>query len=82
MKIKIMCVVGARPNFVKVAPLMQEFQKHPHIAVKLVHTGQHYDKRMSDLFFTELGIPQPDISLGIGSGSHGAMTGKTMMAFE
>ena len=67
---KIINVVGARPNFMKIAPLMRAFGAHDGIEAMLVHTGQHYDRQMSDLFFTQLGIPEPDENLGIGSGSH------------
>ncbi len=66
---KILSVVGARPNFVKIAALMAEMRKHPGIRPLLVHTGQHYDPEMSDSFFQELGIPQPDINLEVGSAS-------------
>lgn len=79
---KIINVVGARPNFMKIAPLMEAYKKYPIIQAKLVHTGQHYDQKLSDLFFKELGIPEPDIYLGVGSGSHGEQTGKVMMGFE
>jgi UDP-N-acetylglucosamine 2-epimerase (non-hydrolysing) len=81
---KILSVVGARPNFMKIAPLIKAINKdalHPveHI---LVHTGQHYDQGMSDVFFHELGIPAPDINLQIGSGSHAEQTARVMLAFE
>jgi len=66
---KILSVVGARPNFVKIAALMAEMRKHPGIRPLLVHTGQHYDPEMSDAFFQELGIPRPDINLEVGSAS-------------
>jgi UDP-N-acetylglucosamine 2-epimerase (non-hydrolysing) len=80
--IKIICIVGARPNFMKIAPIMEVFNAHPKIEPILVHTGQHYDEKMSDLFFRELGIPKPDINLGIGSGSHAVQTAEIMKAFE
>jgi UDP-N-acetylglucosamine 2-epimerase (non-hydrolysing) len=80
--IKIVNVVGARPNFMKIAPLMAEFTKYPAIETTLVHTGQHYDERMSDLFFRQLNIPEPDINLGVGSGSHAVQTAEIMKAFE
>ena len=64
---KIINIVGARPNFMKIAPLMEAYKAFPDIEPLLVHTGQHYDERMSDLFFRQLGIPEPDINLGVGS---------------
>ncbi len=79
---KIISVVGTRPNFVKIASLVKEFSKHPDITNILVHTGQHYDEKMSDSFFRELEIPEPDINLGIGSGSHAEQTGRIMIEFE
>jgi UDP-N-acetylglucosamine 2-epimerase (non-hydrolysing) len=81
-KMKIISVVGARPNFVKIAPIISEFKKHEKIEHLLVHTGQHYDKNMSDVFFHQLGIPEPDINLGVGSGTHAEQTGRIMMEFE
>lgn len=80
--LNILCVAGARPNFMKIAPLMEEFHAHSEICPKLVHTGQHYDEKMSDLFFRELGIPAPDIQLGVGSASHAVQTAEIMKAFE
>ena len=82
MALKILNIVGARPNFIKIAPLMAEFARRREIAATLLHTGQHYDQRMSDLFFVELGIPKPDINLGIGSGTHAQQTAQIMAAFE
>lgn len=79
---KIICVAGARPNFMKIAPIMEAFRVRPDITSVLVHTGQHYDEKMSDLFFRELGIPKPDVNLGIGSGSHAVQTAEIMKAFE
>ena len=79
---KIVSVVGARPNFMKVAPLCRALRAYPQVEHVLVHTGQHYDVRMSEQFFKELDIPNPDINLGIGSGSHAEQVGKTMIAFE
>jgi UDP-N-acetylglucosamine 2-epimerase (non-hydrolysing) len=84
---KIISVVGARPNFMKIAPFIRAIETYnrsngnvvKHI---LVHTGQHYDDRMSKLFFEELGIPEADINLGIGSGSHAEQVGYTMIEFE
>lgn len=79
---KIINIAGARPNFMKIAPLMAAFAEEPGIEPMLVHTGQHYDERMSELFFRQLRIPQPDIHLGVGSGSHAAQTAAIMTAFE
>jgi UDP-N-acetylglucosamine 2-epimerase (non-hydrolysing) len=84
---KILSIVGARPNFMKIAPFIKAINDHnlasdSKITHLLVHTGQHYDQNMSDTFFTELGIPQPDINLGIGSGSHAEQVGKTMIELE
>jgi UDP-N-acetylglucosamine 2-epimerase (non-hydrolysing) len=79
---RIISVVGTRPNFMKIAPLMSEYEKHPEIESLLVHTGQHYDEKMSGLFFKQLGIPRPDINLEIGSGSHAVQTAEIMKAFE
>ena len=79
---KIVTVAGARPNFMKIAPLMDAFRAEPAIDPVLVHTGQHYDEKMSDLFFRELGIPEPDENLGVGSGSHAAQTAQIMTKFE
>ena len=84
---KIISVVGARPNFMKIAPFIKEIQKYnlsskERIEHILVHTGQHYDDRMSKTFFEALEIPQADINLGIGSGTHAEQVGHTMIAFE
>lgn len=84
---KIISVVGARPNFMKIAPFCHEIQAHNSKYVEkithlLVHTGQHYDDRMSESFFKSLDIPNADINLNIGSGSHGEQVGLTMIAFE
>jgi UDP-N-acetylglucosamine 2-epimerase (non-hydrolysing) len=81
-KIKIINVVGARPNFMKIAPLMKEYSKYDSFKPIIVHTGQHYDANMSDLFFNQLQIPKPDISLGVGSDSHSKQTAKIMEKFE
>jgi UDP-N-acetylglucosamine 2-epimerase (non-hydrolysing) len=79
---KIVAVAGARPNFMKIAPLMWEMQRRPDVEPYLVHTGQHYDKLMSKLFFDELKIPRPQINLEVGSGSHAAQTAEVMKRFE
>ncbi len=79
---KIINVVGARPNFMKIAPLMAAYKNASGIEPMLVHTGQHYDERMSDLFFRQLGIPEPDINLGVGSASHAVQTAEIMKSFE
>lgn len=79
---KIMHVVGARPNFMKVAPVMSALERHGQIRQVLVHTGQHYDANMSDIFFQQLGIPAPDMNLDAGSGSHAVQTAQVMMRFE
>lgn len=79
---RIFNVVGARPNFVKIAPLMREMQRSPSIVPILVHTGQHYDVTMSDRFFTELEIRPPDFNLGVGSGSHAVQTAEVMTRLE
>ena len=79
---KIINVVGARPNFMKIAPLMAAQKESGRIEPILVHTGQHYDERMSDLFFRQLGIPEPDVNLGVGSASHAVQTAEIMKAFE
>ena len=80
--IKIICVCGARPNFMKIAPLMRAFSVDGDFETLLVHTGQHYDEKMSELFFDELNIPKPDINLGVGSGSHACQTAEIMKKFE
>jgi UDP-N-acetylglucosamine 2-epimerase len=82
MRKKIISAVGARPNFVKIAPLGLSLKKHPEIEHILVHTGQHYDINMSDYFLEDLEIAQPDFNLGVGSASHAVQTANIMMAFE
>ncbi len=78
---KVLNVVGARPNFMKVAPLVKELSRRGHQAL-LIHTGQHYDENMSKVFFQDLGMPEPDAYLGVGSGSHAEQTARVMTAFE
>ncbi|HWV32306.1 MAG TPA: UDP-N-acetylglucosamine 2-epimerase (non-hydrolyzing) [Dyadobacter sp.] len=79
---KIICVMGARPNFVKVAALYRAFSKCPEFSVSLVHTGQHHDDAMYKVFLTQLGLPEPDFSLCIHGGSHTRQTAEIMLAFE
>ena len=84
---KIISIVGARPNFMKIAPIADAIREHNARSTKkiehfIIHTGQHYDEKMSDLFFSELGIPKPDINLGVGSGSHAMQTAEIMKKFE
>jgi UDP-N-acetylglucosamine 2-epimerase (non-hydrolysing) len=80
MVIHLVC--GARPNFMKVAPLYHALAKEPWASPVIVHTGQHYDANMSGSFFADLGMPEPSISLGVGSGSHAEQTAKVMVAYE
>lgn len=79
---KILHVVAARPNFMKVAPVMRAIAAAGFAEQILVHTGQHYDASMSDVFFTDLGLRPPDVHLGVGSGTHAEQTGRVMIAFE
>lgn len=79
----VICVVGARPNFMKMAPILRAFAgNHPPIPAVLVHTGQHYDREMNDRLFEDLRLPHPDINLGVGSGSHAVQTAEVMKRFE
>jgi UDP-N-acetylglucosamine 2-epimerase (non-hydrolysing) len=80
--LKIVNVVGARPNFMKIAPVKRAMDKYPDLKNILVHTGQHYDQNMSKLFFKDLELPEPDIYLGVGSGTHAQQTAKIMIEFE
>ncbi|HYE14183.1 MAG TPA: UDP-N-acetylglucosamine 2-epimerase (non-hydrolyzing) [Pyrinomonadaceae bacterium] len=81
--IKVINVVGARPNFMKVAPIVDAMRRRGReFAPLVVHTGQHYDERMSDAFFRDLGLPEPDVYLGVGSGSHAQQTAAVMQLFE
>jgi UDP-N-acetylglucosamine 2-epimerase (non-hydrolysing) len=75
-------IAAARPNFMKIAPLYHALKKEPWAEPVIVHTGQHYDLNMSDVFFQDLGLPEPGIHLGVGSGSHAEQTGQVMMAYE
>jgi UDP-N-acetylglucosamine 2-epimerase (non-hydrolysing) len=79
---KIFLVGGARPNFMKIAPLWEEFKKYKHFDVSIIHTGQHYDFKMSQVFFQDLKLPKPNIYLGVGSGTHAEQTANTMIGFE
>src|SRR6185295_15396294 len=80
--IKIIGIAGARPNFMKIAPLMRVMRERPALEPMLIHTGQHYDETMSKLFFDELDIPTPDLNLEVGSATHAAQTGAIMERFE
>jgi UDP-N-acetylglucosamine 2-epimerase (non-hydrolysing) len=80
--LKILCVCGARPNFMKIAPIMEVLGRTPDVRPLLVHTGQHYDEKMSALFFGELGIPEPDMNLEVGSCSHAVQTAEIMKRIE
>ncbi|MDE6514929.1 MAG: UDP-N-acetylglucosamine 2-epimerase, partial [Bacteroidales bacterium] len=79
---KIITVVGARPQFVKAAVVSRAFQAHPQIEETIIHTGQHFDAGMSDVFFEEMAIPQPSYHLDIHSLTHGAMTGRMTERIE
>lgn len=79
---KVMMVCGARPNFMKIAPVLKAMKRRTGLSHYLVHTGQHYDEKMSGSFFSDLGIPEPDVDLGVGSGSHAAQTARIMVEFE
>jgi UDP-N-acetylglucosamine 2-epimerase (non-hydrolysing) len=78
----ILHVVGARPNFMKAAPVLRALADRPNVIQSLVHTGQHYDVNMSDVFFTQLGMPEPDVNLRVGSGSHAQQTAEIISRFE
>jgi len=83
MTIKVLNIVGARPNFMKVAPVYAEMKRRPNdFEPMIVHTGQHYDAAMSDSFFEDLGMPKPDVYLGVGSASHAVQTARIMIEFE
>jgi UDP-N-acetylglucosamine 2-epimerase (non-hydrolysing) len=81
-RIRILHVSGARPNFMKIAPVMRALAGHRGIEQVLVHTGQHYDDKMAAVFFRDLGLPRPDVDLGVGSGSHAEQTGAVMVGLE
>src|SRR2546428_10299078 len=78
---KVLHVAGARPNFMKVAPVLRALDRRG-VTDVLVHTGQHYDPNMSDTFFEDLGLPEPDVYLEVGSGSHAAQTARVMERIE
>jgi UDP-N-acetylglucosamine 2-epimerase (non-hydrolysing) len=80
--IRLLSVVGARPNFMKIAPIVEELKKHPAIEHCLVHSGQHYDELLSGNFFADLGLPRPDVNLEAGSGSHAVQTAEIMKGIE
>ncbi|MDQ1339618.1 MAG: UDP-GlcNAc3NAcA epimerase, partial [Campylobacterota bacterium] len=79
---KILTILGARPQFIKAGSVSREIANHKEIQEVVVHTGQHYDANMSDIFFEEMQIPKPDYFLGIGGKSHGAMTGQMIEKIE
>ncbi|CAB1078956.1 UDP-N-acetylglucosamine 2-epimerase (EC [Olavius algarvensis Delta 1 endosymbiont] len=79
---KIHLIAAARPNFMKIAPLYHAMKKEKWAEPVIIHTGQHYDLNMSDVFFQDLALPEPDIHLGVGSGSHAEQTGQVMIAYE
>ncbi len=79
---RVDCIVGARPNFVKIAPIMRVLKSHTGVAVRLIHTGQHYDIAMNEVFFEELGIPLPDVNLEVGSGTNTQQTARIMLGLE
>jgi len=80
--VKVFNIVGARPNLVKIAPLMREMCRCASIQPVLVHTGQHYDEKLSNVFFRQMGIPTPDFNLEVGSGSHGWQTAEILKRIE
>ena len=80
--LRIMNIVGARPNLPKIAPLMREMKRHADVEPLLVHTGQHYDDKLNDIFFRQMGIPAPDVNLEVGSGSHAAQTAEILKRIE
>jgi UDP-N-acetylglucosamine 2-epimerase (non-hydrolysing) len=82
MTVRILCIAGARPNFMKVAPLMRALSRTEGFEPRLVHTGQHYDDALSRVFFDELRLPRPDVELAVGSGSHAEQTAEIIRRFE
>jgi len=81
-RLKILNIVGARPNLPKISPLMRAMQLYPEVMPILVHTGQHYDKNLSDVFFRQMGIPEPQVNLGVGSSSHASQTAEILKRVE
>jgi len=81
-RLRILNIVGARPNLPKIAPLIREMQRHPDIEPILVHTGQHYDEKLSDIFFRQMGIPSPQVNLEVGSGTHASQTAEILKRIE
>jgi UDP-N-acetylglucosamine 2-epimerase (non-hydrolysing) len=81
-RLKIVNIVGARPNLPKIAPLMREMRARPEVEPFLIHTGQHYDEALSDIFFRQMGIPSPQVNLGVGSGSHAVQTSEVLRRIE
>jgi len=79
---RILCVAGARPNFMKIAPVLRAFAEDPRFEARLVHTGQHYDDKLSKVFFDDLAIPRPEFELEVGSGTHAHQTSEVMRRFE
>ena len=79
---KTFLIAGARPNFMKIAPIYREARKYGQAECKIVHTGQHYDYEMSQAFFEDLELPEPDFFLNAGSGTHAVQTARIMTAFE
>jgi UDP-N-acetylglucosamine 2-epimerase (non-hydrolysing) len=80
--VNVFHIVGARPNFMKVAPVLNALKERKNVVQTLIHTGQHYDVNMSDVFFRQLGIPAPDVNLAVGSGTHAKQTAEIMMRME
>jgi UDP-N-acetylglucosamine 2-epimerase (non-hydrolysing) len=80
--IKLDLICGARPNFIKIAPLYAQLRGAPEFCTRIVHSGQHYDEEMSAVFFNQLGLPAPDVNLGVGSGSHAKQTAAVLTAYE
>jgi UDP-N-acetylglucosamine 2-epimerase (non-hydrolysing) len=79
---RILCIAGARPNFMKIAPVLRAFARDRRFEARLVHTGQHYDEKLSKVFFDDLAIPRPDVELEVGSGTHAHQTAEIMKRFE